>query len=42
MAQLANGTTYVLGQAWTKAAFDIDSADGKVGVEFEGITCDEV
>lgn len=42
MAQLANGKTYVLSQAWTKAAFEIDSAEGKVGVEFEGMTCDEI
>ena len=42
MCQLANGTTYVLSQAWTVSAFEIDSTEGKVGVEFEGITCDEV
>ena len=42
MCQLANGTTYVLSQAWTTSAFEIDSSEGKVGVEFEGITCDEV
>lgn len=39
---LANGKTYVLSQAWTVAAFSISTAEGRVGVEFGGITCDEI
>ena len=39
---LGNGKTYVLAQAWTNAAFEIDSSEGKVGVEFGCITCDEI
>lgn len=41
-ANLANGKTYVLSQAWTTAAFSIATAEGQVGVEFQGITCDEI
>ena len=39
---LANNKTYVLTEAWTKAAFEIDSTDGKFGVEFEGVDCVEI
>ena len=39
---LANGKTYVLSQAWTNAAFEIATAEGKVGVDFGCFTCDEV
>ena len=42
MVQLKNGKTYTLANAWTKGAFDIDTSEGKVGVEFQGLTCDEV
>ena len=41
-AQLANGKTYVLSQAWTEAAFEIDTAEGKFGAKFQGMSCDEV
>ena len=41
-ADLANGRSYVLQQAWTEAAFEIDSAEGKFGLKLQGITCDEV
>lgn len=40
--QLANGKTYSLSQAWTEAAFEIDSSEGKVGIVFGCITCDEI
>lgn len=40
--QLANGKTYVLTSAWTEAAFVIDAHDGKVGVTFQGLTCEEL
>ena len=39
---LANGTTYSLAQAWTAAAFEIDSNEGKVGIEFGCLTADEL
>lgn len=42
MVQLANGKTYVLRQAWTKAAFEIDTSEGKFGIEMQGMSCDEV
>ena len=41
-ATLANGKTYVLTDAWTESAFDIDTAEGKVGVKFGCITCEEI
>lgn len=39
---LANGTTYVLANAWSVPPFEADTADGKVGVEFGCQTCDEL
>ena len=39
---LANGNTYVLAGAWTNSAFAIGTAEGKVGVEFGCVTCDEI
>lgn len=39
---LANGTTYVLAGAWSKPPFEADTADGKVGVDFGCVTCDEL
>ena len=39
---LANGRTYVLTQAWTTAAFEINAAEGRFGIEFQGITCEEI
>lgn len=41
-AELANGRTYVLTQAWTKAAFDLNTHDGMTRVRFEGFRCDEL
>jgi hypothetical protein len=39
---LANNTTYVLAGAWSIPPFEADTADGKVGVEFGCVTCDEL
>jgi hypothetical protein len=39
---LANGTTYVLAGAWSVPPFEVDTAEGKVGVEFGCQTCDEL
>ena len=34
--------TYVLTDAWTESAFEIDTAEGKFGVNFGCITCEEI
>ena len=39
---LGNGRTYTLANAWTNAAFEIDTSEGKLGIDFGCITCDEV
>jgi hypothetical protein len=39
---LANGTVFVLANAWTMPPFEADTADGKVGIEFGCETCDEL
>jgi hypothetical protein len=41
-AQLANGTTYVLSQAWTESAFEVETAEGKFGAKFYGLSCREL
>lgn len=41
-AELANGKSYVLAQAWTKAAFELNAHDGMARVRFEGVTCNEL
>lgn len=41
-AELANGKTYVLSEAWCKAAFEINTRDGQVRVRFEGVSCNEL
>lgn len=41
-AELANGKTYVLREAWCKAAFELQTHDGQTRVRFEGISCDEI
>lgn len=40
--QLANGKTYVLRDAWTQSAQEINAHDGITKVRFEGLTCDEL
>lgn len=39
---LANGRTYVLRDGWCNSAFTINSAEGRVGVDFGGMSCDEI
>jgi hypothetical protein len=39
---LANGTTYVLAGAFSLPPFEVDTAEGKVGVAFGCVTCDEL
>ncbi len=40
-AELATGKVYVLRNAWTKAAHELDTAEGQVSVTFEGMKCEE-
>ena len=39
---LANGHTYVLRDAWTHSAHEIDTNAGSVAVRWEGYTCTEM
>lgn len=39
---LANGSTFVLSGAFSKPPFEIDTAEGKVNVDFGCIACDEL
>ena len=41
-AELINGNTYVLRNAWAKGPFDIQTAEGQFRVRFEGMNCDEL
>jgi hypothetical protein len=41
-AELANGSTYVLTEAWTRRAFELNAAEGMVRVRFEGVECYEL
>lgn len=41
-AELANGKKYVLRNAWTKSAFEINTRDGQIRVRFEGLDCQEI
>jgi hypothetical protein len=41
-AELANGKTYVLHQAWSRAAFELNTREGQFRVRFEGVGCDEI
>ncbi|WP_299377298.1 phage tail tube protein [uncultured Kiloniella sp.] len=41
-AELANGKTYVLRNAWTAGARELDGAEGTLSIKFEGISGDEV
>ncbi len=38
----ANGKVYVLREAWTANAYDIDTEEGSIKVRFEGLSIDEV
>jgi len=39
--ELANGRIYVLQEAWTKSAFELNTAEGTVRVRWEGVECHE-
>lgn len=41
-ADLLNGKSYVLRNAWTTAAFEINTSAGSVAVKWEGVDCDEL
>lgn len=41
-AELANGKTYVLRNAWTADSYEIESEEGKLKVRFEGMDIDEI
>jgi hypothetical protein len=41
-ADLINGTTYTLAQAWCRSAFEINTRDGQFRVRFEGVQPDEL
>jgi hypothetical protein len=41
-ADLANGNTYVLTQAWCRSALELQTRDGMVRVRFEGVQCNEM
>jgi hypothetical protein len=41
-ADLANGKSYVLREAWTVSAFELNTHDGQTRVRFEGVSCHEI
>lgn len=41
-ADLINGKTYVLRNAWTKGPLDLNTHDGMFRIRFEGVECDEI
>jgi len=41
-AELANGKTYVLREAWCRSAFELNTREGQTRIRFEGIACDEI
>jgi hypothetical protein len=41
-ADIANGSTYILGEAWTVAAYRIESQRGQLEIEWQGTICDEL
>lgn len=41
-AELANGRTYVLRQAWQTGPLDLQTQEGQVRIRFEGVSCDEL
>lgn len=40
--EAANGKVYVLRNAWTADAYEIDTEEGKLKVRFEGLSIDEI
>jgi hypothetical protein len=41
-AELANGKNYVLKEAWSRAAFELNTREGQFRVRFEGTSCEEI
>jgi len=41
-AELANGKTYVLREAWCTSALELNTREGSTRVVFQGISCDEI
>jgi hypothetical protein len=41
-AELANGKTYVLREAWCRSALELNTREGQTRIRFEGISCDEI
>jgi len=41
-AELINGTTYVLRNAWVKGPIEVNTHDGQFRIRFEGMSCDEM
>jgi hypothetical protein len=41
-AELANGKTYVLREAWCRSALELNTREGQTRVRFEGVSCDEI
>lgn len=41
-AELINGKSYILRNAWTKGPLDINTHDGQFRLRFEGVSCDEI
>jgi len=41
-ADIANGSTYILAEAWTVAAYRIESQRGQLEIEWQGTVCDEL
>ncbi|BCP53783.1 phage tail protein [Kaistia sp. 32K] len=42
VAELASGHVYVLRDAWTTGAQEINTADGQVSVVWQGLSCREI
>ncbi len=41
-AELINGKTYVLRNAWCRSAIELNTRDGQFRARFEGEACDEI
>ena len=41
-AELANGKTYVLREAWCTSALELNTREGQVRVTFQGVSMDEI
>ncbi|PCJ68202.1 MAG: phage tail protein [Rhodobiaceae bacterium] len=41
-AELGNGRSYVLRNAWVAGTRELNVADGTVGIKFEGVSCKEI